>query len=249
MYSELVFDTTYRDKVTKLLAGTFKIAKSGKLVPKHPQGARGIPWIFTNYNARRKHCSHWNSVYCGEFGLIPVFCRTRCWKTVVKPRNVKELFQLFEVFKMLDLPSKCGMDLRKYTYGAWAGFIYGDSLEQGLEYYKKCRTAVNREMSNRVPVILKRGCTEMERIVPSDQWDKMPKDQLAFEHQLDDLFEFGELHFNTAGWLKREIKERWIERAIEIGDPTARETAEKHSGDPDIWDRLVVHSVTYHKEK
>ena len=37
-----------------------------------------------------------------------------------------------------------------------------------------------------------------------------------------------------------------LKRAIEIGDPTAREAAEKYSEDPDIWKKLVVTSVTYH---
>ena len=39
------------------------------------------------------------------------------------------------------------------------------------------------------------------------------------------------------------------QRAIEIGDPTAKVTAEKYSSDPEIWSKLVVHSVTYHEEE
>ena len=250
MYTKLPFDElsvpavhSFTERVNRLMEKDYKIGTAGRLVPRSPQGSRAIPWIFINQDARKKFCTFWNHVCTIYFRLIPTNCRMNCWKTVVKPRNVLELFEVYETLVELDLPSKIGMDLRNYTYGAWAGFIYGDTLEEGKEYYKRVKKAMQPK---KVPIILKRGCTEMERLRPSDQWNEITEKELNLERRLCDLFEFSELYFAQASWLKTEIQERWIKRAIEIGDPTAREAAEKYSKDPDIWDKLVVSAVTYH---
>ena len=87
----------------------------------------------------------------------------------------------------------------------------------------------------------------MEKLVPSNLWDALSAPEIEFEERLNDIFSFDEVHFFQADWLISEIRERWIERAIQIGDPTARETAEKYSDDPDIWQKLVVNSITYHE--
>ncbi len=145
----------------------------------------------------------------------------------------------------LNLPSKIGMDVRDYTHGAWAGFVYTDSLDEGRAHYK----IVRKEIPNKIPVILKRGCTEMERLEDSDKWDEVPEAHIEMERRLLDLFDFDERFYNQAAWHKHEIKENWIKHAIKIGDPTAKEVAEKYSNDPNIWKRLVVESVTYHEEE
>ena len=253
MYSKLPFDSlsvntphSFSERVNRLTERDYKIGTSGRLVPKSPQGGRAIPWIFINQDARKKFCAFWNHVCTTHFNLIPTNCRMNCWKTVIKPRNVLELFEVYETMVALDLPSKVGMDMRNYTYGAWAGFVYADTLEEGREYYNRLKDAVKPK---RVPIILKRGCTEMERLVSSDKWGTISEKDLELERRLCDLFEFSEPYFAQAAWLKVEIRERWIRRAIEIGDPTAREAAEKYSEDPDIWEKLVVESVTYHDKK
>lgn len=242
MYRKLLFDDKLNEGLTKCLAHNFIIGPGGKLIGRKPQGSRQSPWIFINYDVRKKFCSIWNGVYCQHFNLIPTNCRVNCWKTVVKPRTVKELFECYKLFKQMDLPSKIGMDIRTYTHGAWAGFVYGDTLAQGREYYAIVRSIIPEE----IPIILKRGCTEMERLLPSNTWDSLGAKDLALEERLNDAFSFDEQYFYQAGWLKNEIKERWIKRAIEIGDPTAREVAEANSSDPNIWQRLTVSSVTYH---
>jgi hypothetical protein len=253
MYTKLPFDSlntksqrTFSDTVTNLLSTEYKIGPSGKLIGKDPQGGRNIPWVFIHHEMRKKFCSFWNNVCTMRFNLIPTPCRMSCWKTVIKPRNVLELFSVYETMIALNLPSKIGMDLRKYTYGPWAGFIYADTLQEGQKYTKMIVDAVKPK---RVPIILKRGCTEMERLIPSDQWNKISEKDIELERRLCDLFDFSEPYFAQAAWLKTEIKEQWIKRAIEIGDPTAQEAAEKYSDDPDIWNKLVVHSVTYHDKK
>jgi len=204
-----------------------------------------LPWIFFHDDGRKKFCAYWNGVFCGQFGIIPTNCRFNCWKTVFKPPNVKSVFECYEIMKTAGLPGKIGIDRRDYSYGAWAGFVYADSLKEGREYYKITRGLLPENIS----VILKRGCTEMERLLQSDKWDAISEAELNYERRLHDLFEFEEYDFPQSDWHRNQIKESWIKHAIAIGDPTARETAEKFSGDPDIWKRLVVSAVTYHEEK
>ena len=246
MYRNLNFEEDYKKIRTLLLnSGRYIIGQDGKVVSAKVAGAKDTPWIFINHDARKKFCGFWNGVCCLAYKLIPSHCRFNCWKTVIKPRNVKELFELFDILTRLQLPAKLGMDLRDYTHGAWAGFVYADTLEEGRSYYKAVREAVPLE----IPVILKRGCTEMEQLLSSDKWDNFTDRDEYLERKLHDLFHFEEQNFVQAAWLKHEIKENWIRHAIKIGDPTARETAEKMSDDPNIWDRLVVSSVTYHEEE
>ena len=241
MYRKFKFDKRIREGVTKL-TGSWKIGEGGRLTPANPKGGRAIPWVFTHQDTRKKFCAHWNNVYCLTFNHIPTYCRFQCWKVVIKPRNLKETFLCHEIMVKMQHPGKIGMDLRNYTYGAWAGFFYNESLEQGREIYKIARELIPDE----IPVILKRGCTEMERMVPSPLWDNVSKEEVEFEERLNDIFSFDELNFSQADWLQSEIKERWIEYAIQIGDPTAREMAEKYSDDPNIWEKLTVNSITYH---
>lgn len=242
MYTKLRFDERFNKKIEKLIErGEFKIGPSGRLIAGNPQGAKNIPWIFLNLNTRHKFCGIWNSIYCGRFHLIPSPCRFGCWKVVIKPKTLKELFVVYEVLKSLDLPSKCGMDLRDYTYGAWAGFIYADTLPEGRRYYQAIRELISDDIS----IILKRGCTEMERLKPSLLWDNFSQDDLFKEQQLNDVFEFSEMHFTQGEWLKARIKERWIRHAIAIGDTTAEEMAVMLTKNPEIWNHLVVDSIKY----
>lgn len=244
MYSRLRFDRDFRRKRENLLAsGKWKLNQAGKICRTFQGGAWKTPWIFLT-KPRRKYCGYWNDVFTQEFELIPMYCRFNCWKTVIKPPTVKGLFHLYEALKQFELPSKCGMDLRTYTYGAWAGFIYGDSLAQGRRYYNLMREVLPGDFS----MILKRGCTEMEKLKPSNEWDDVTENDLLKEEWLNDSFEFEEADYFQSEWLKQGIKEKWIERAIEIGDPTAREMAETMSKNSEIWPKLVVESVTYHEE-
>ena len=242
MYRKLKFDKRIRNGITRL-DRLWKVGQGGRLVPANPRGARAIPWVFTHQDTRKKFCSHWNNTYCLGFQHIPTYCRFQCWKVVIKPRNVKETFLCHDIMVQMRHPGKIGMDLRDYTYGAWAGFLYNESLEQGRETYARARELIPAD----IPIILKRGCTEMERMVPSYLWDNLTPAEIEYEEHLNDIFSFDEINFKQADWLIAEIMERWIEYAIKIGDPTAREMAEKISDDPDIWNKLVVHSATYHE--
>lgn len=244
MYSKLRFDLATRKRLREL-EGMWKIDYTGKFTPASPRGARDVPWIFIGNDSRNKFCGMWNPTFTRQFGIIPTACRFSCWKVVIKPRNVKETFECYEILLTLNLPSKIGIDKRTYTFGPWAGFVYCNSLRNGRRTHKHVRAHIPEE----IPVILKRGCTEMEMLLPSNLWDQMSHADIEKEEYLNDMFAFREERFYQSDWWKSEIKERWIEHAIGIGDPTARETFEKYAADPTAWDRIVAHSVTYHEEE
>lgn len=245
MYTKLNFDKWFKRKVDNLTKQEFMIGPEGKLIPRAIAGARPTPWIFVSHDIRKKYCWFWNRICTQTFSIIPTHCRFNCWKTVIKPNNIKEQFECYNILKKLDLPSKIGSDHRDYTFGAWSGYIYADSLEEGRKYYKIVRECIPKQ----VDVILKRGCTEMEQLRSSDTWNEMAEEDLEIEKRLTDLFLFDERQYHQARWHKNEIMENWIKRAIELGDPYAKEMAINHSGDPEIWNKLVVNSVTYHEEE
>jgi hypothetical protein len=228
------------DKLRPILrqhGGSWYVRQDGKLVS-DTSGAFDNPWIHTKHGTRRE-CNLWNGVYCRRLNLIPWYCRTHCWKTVVKPRNVFELFKLYEVQKIIELPAKCGWDGRDYTEGCWSGYFYADSLPQGLEYYKTVRKAVSQAISPKISVILKRGCTEMEQIKDSDQWDDLPKKWLDLEARMDDIFAHDTEEYQQADWQLNKVKRFWVKKANMIGD-----LSWKNVFDEEV--KIGVHSVTYH---
>jgi hypothetical protein len=259
MYDYLSFNKPFKQKVKQDLSRGKRLNHEGKIEPVAPGAAVNSPWVFIA-KGRHKFCGIYNHVMCQAHQLIPTYCRFKCWKTVIKPRNLKELFGLYEVLTALQLPSKCGMDLRDYTFGAWAGFIYACSLPEGRRYHAKILQALKdrfgeNEVSDKsadfpqqITAILKRGCTEMEALKPSDKWNEASEDELVLEGQIEDMYAHDDHDAHQSQWVKNDIMERWIYRAIEIGDPTAREMAERYSADPNVWDKLVVHSVTYHDQ-
>ncbi len=149
------------------------------------------PWIFIKRGRFRK-CSlwqFWEEMFPTFDGApyIPVGCQS-CWKVVIRPKNVFELFMLYEVLKASDLPSKCGTDLRSYT-PPYGGFVYCDSIDQGKEYFSLLQPMVAEQVSPETAgkMILKRGCTELDRKMPSDQW-KLTEGQVLLERYLNDIF-------------------------------------------------------------
>jgi hypothetical protein len=58
---------------------------------------------------------------------------------------------------------KCGIELRTYVPGLYGGYFYTNSREEGLKRLKQVRELVIMQISPKVPVVLKRYCTEYER--------------------------------------------------------------------------------------
>lgn len=229
------------NKLSRLVeTGQFYVQKGdGKLVRRDNGLAFAPPWIHFRTGTAR-HCAIWNQVYCQLFKLIPKECRHGCWKTVIKPRTVVELFELCNLMDYLDLPSKCGIDRRDYTPGPYAAFIYGDSMAEGREYYNIIKKHVAEHISPDVPILLKRACTEMEQMLPSDQWDPMSDADKYLQKKLDDVFVFDSHYQTQAEWNRNMIKRMWLRHAMSIGDETWRDIA----GEVEGFHPHVVHYQT-----
>ncbi len=105
-----------------------------------------------------------------QSGAIPEYC-FGCYKVLVEPRTIIELFKLLITFEEITLPEdntrKCMVENRGYCSGAYKGYVYCRGLEEGRIVRKLVREAVTQRISPHVPVTIKRGCSEFEQAHPA----------------------------------------------------------------------------------
>lgn len=135
-----------------------------------------------------------------RFDVIPQYCFD-CYKVLVTPRSIVELFKLLMLFEKTTLPldntRKCMVEARGDCSGAYKGFVYCRGIEEGNEVRKIVRNAVSEGISPQVSVILKRGCSEYAivhpgyaRIKPGGVMMQYRKDWQAQEDFFDKNFVF-----------------------------------------------------------
>jgi hypothetical protein len=159
------------------------------------------------------------------------------------------LFKVRDLIASLDMPSKCGVDVRPYTPCRYPGFIYGDSLEEGRVYQR----VFSRRFLKLFPkgkVILKRSCTEFEhRFGDSRLWDEKYGDAWdAIEDYLDYMIEVAD-EFQPTGVLEHMDADTfrfWIEYAYGIGDKSWK-AALRNQGYK-APSNLFFEPITYHEE-
>jgi len=199
--------------------GQYFLRDDGKIDSDYKVGYDS-PWIFIKRSPARE-CIIWHKIYFGIFNILPSFCR-QCWKVVVRPKTLEQLFQLLELQKRLDRPSKCGIEKRLTVHGLYGGYFYNDSLEEGLDRLDEVRIAVHKEISPDIKVILKRGCTEFELYFgPSNEWKEPTKDELQDEQRLDGVFARNMFSHVQPEHLRARIMQNWIHFAYQWGDATS----------------------------
>jgi hypothetical protein len=220
----------------------------GKLVPHRTVMAHNAPWAYVQSTPDAR-CDIYHKVFFKELRHIHSYCRN-CWKIVVRPRTLTELFELYEIEKEMGVPCKCGIELRKTVEGLYGGYFYTRSKEQGVERYKEVREIVSERISPEVPVILKRYCTEFELggegglvgLGPSDKVPDATHEELEMEKYLESFLP--ETSFNSVQpkHVLANVMKRWIHHAFEHGDLTYLDYTDGK--------RLTKDYVTYHnKEK
>jgi len=218
--------------------GRFFLRDDGKLDHK-TRLTHNTPWIHIK-QARNRNCGLYH-VYHEAFGFVHSRCQ-ECWKVVVRPRTLSELYKLLLLEEALNLPSKCGIEKRDTVCGLYGGYFYNDSKEEGLECYKLVRANVDKNISPDVVVLLKRGCTEFEiggNGGPSDKWE-VTKEQAEIEFLLNDLVVQDVMKMPQPEHLKESVFRSWIHWAYAGGDMTYKEFTK---GEP-----LFPQYVTYHEE-
>jgi len=221
--------------------------EDAKFVPRLPGVSWNAPWVYIQHDPTIR-CELYHRVFFNILGHIHSRCR-ECWKVVVRPQTVVQLFDLYEFQREMGVPCKCGMELRSTVCGLYGGYFYTRSQEEGLERCAEVRRLVDERLSPDVPVILKRYCTEYELggnggpagQGPSDKTPPCTVEELEYERYV-------ETHFPPVGGghvasdhLNAAVMARWIHHAFEHGDMTYLQLT---GGTP-----LVPEYVTYHPTK
>ena len=212
--------------------------RDGKITPRFSSFPKDTPWIHVKH-ARGFKCGLWSQVTFAavvqnlprEEQFVPRHCHN-CWKVVVKPRTLQQLFNLLELQKKLDRPSKCGIEHRPSVHGLYGGYFYNTSLQEGLECYEVVKAGMlgNKYLAPLVDevdvlgkttrVILKRACTEYEHLIgDSTKWKLTPQ-QMHLEDLIRDHMASEQSRPTQPEHLIWNIKRRWIEFAHQWGDPT-----------------------------
>ena len=213
--------------------------------PRPSQFFRGVtPRVWKNaYPANcRRHMLVFNT-----FNIIPKYCFD-CYKILVGPRNVVELFKLMVIFEKLALPNdntrKCMVEMRPQIEGTYKGYIYCQSLEEAKEVLDLTQKVISEEISIQVPVSLKRGCSEYAHAYPEyvtfekgykptmkykDEWqeleDRADKDNLA-AHLKPTMLET----YNRPGGINLQDAKAmlvWLKYAATIGDSSYMKITEQ----------------------
>lgn len=199
-----------------------------------------IPWIQVRSD-KEMNCALWHHIWFIYFEFIPSYC-LNCWKVVVRPRTLKELFALYELQEDVAMgrACKCGIEIRDTVPAPYGGYFYNNSLEEGQECYRQVRWAVDHSLSPETSVILKRGCTEFELKHPqSNTWPAADSKQLEFEATLNGLFAMPPPFKGQPQYLINHIITKWIEHAYKYGD----ETYKLYTGGRPLYPPVV----TYHE--
>ncbi len=207
----------------------------GKLDFKNPAPSWDVPWHFTVQKGNL-NCLLWSrlmfhnifkkipdSIINGQV-WIPSGCQN-CFKVVVRPQTLKQLFALVDLQKKLDIDAKCGVEHRAYVFGNYGGYFYNRGMEQGLETYNIVREAINEYpgLGPDVKVILKRACTEMEMANgPSDKWE-ISKEQVYIEDLIYSSLNIDNRIYRQTRAAIDYVHGRWIEYAYQWGDDTVFE--------------------------
>jgi len=212
--------------------------EDGKIKADKVALSKDTPWVHVRHTPGFK-CGLWHQITFKHVvptlppsqRFVPRHCQ-QCWKVVVKPRTLQQLFNLLEVQKALDVPAKCGIEERESVHGLYGGYFYNKSLPAGMDCYERVKSAMmdNEHLAPLVDevdedgrttrIILKRACTEYEHeIGDSSKWTVTPE-----QNFIEDIIDN---YFVDDNWMLRQpehvlwsVKRRWIEFAFKHGDAT-----------------------------
>ena len=112
------------------------------------------------------------------FNVIPKYC-FGCFKVLIEPSNVMELFKLHIVFNNLNLKNnntrKCMLELRPNISGAYKGYIYCSSLNEAYEIQNQVEAILKKKIKANIIISVKRGCSEFGVAYP--EYKKINKNE------------------------------------------------------------------------
>jgi len=204
-----------------------------------------MPWVHQRL-AEDRECTRHSTVYSKLFGFIPQNCH-HCFKVVVRPKTLRDLFKVREIQKKLDLPSKCGIEEREHVHALYGAYWYcpiDTGLKGARELYQTVRAEVEAALGPETGMILKRGCTEMELTFgPSDRW-VYSAEHGEKELHLDQRYEIKRRKMIQPDYIEHRTIARWIEWAYSHGDQTYLEYTERPMTRP-----VVTYHDSEHKDE
>lgn len=185
------------------------------------------PWHHVNPDHRLK-CGLWHSIMFGIIGprvgkrFVPSKCQ-ECYKVVVRPKTVSQLFKLVDIQEKMGRPCKCGIEQRKSVHGLYGGYFYNVGLNEGLECYHAVRKEIDQTFGPDIQVFLKKACTEYEHACgDSDKWEITPE-QLHIENLIERWLVVDNREIKQPEKLVHNTHRKWIEFAYANGDETYAE--------------------------
>jgi len=200
----------------------------GKICATQQGIAWDTPWHHIHHDAFLD-CLTWHTVIFNLISrlmpshrqFVPSACQ-QCWKVVVRPKTLFQLFALVELQKALCHPSKCGIEVRPTVHASYGGYFYNHSLGEGLACYKMVRDAIDNDenLGPDVAVFLKRACTEYEALCgDSSKWEITPE-QIHIETLVNKWFVRDTAMLEQPAHAIMNVHRKWIEFAYERGDET-----------------------------
>jgi len=212
--------SNYFAKIEPLLDSNFHIEgdkiKRNVVIP-----TTQTPWILHLPEKMVMNCIKWHTILFPCFDVIPKEC-FNCYKVVVRPENVVELFKLQEIQASLpeNIYCKCGTEReRLFVESAYGGYFYNklEGLEAGLDLLDAVRVMLDGRV--KCQIYLKRACTEYEnRFGPSNRWEYNPK-EAEYSQWIDDNFHKNSfLNPRLPEEARKNVMAEWIKFAAYIGD-------------------------------
>ena len=197
------------------------------------------PWAYfkMGYN---QNCAFWSGVLFDcvfKKQRVPIQCQN-CWKVVLMPRDIEELFASYLLLRELNRPGKCGTEGdRPNTDRLYGAYWYNNSVEEGLEAYNLVKAQIEKDRFFEATIldaplkvrfgngydgpprlILKRGCTEFEQACgPSDKWG-WDDDQVEMERIAADAFSQDIVNQRQGDIQLARLAYVWIHKAFRWGD-------------------------------
>lgn len=223
--------TLLHDLLSKdIIAGALKLFASGYYIDPRTdkittklQRRIDHSWIHIKPESDEVKCTLHRLIF-SCYNFVPTYCLD-CWKVVVKPRTVEQLFDLYDLMTELDYPSKCGIeDKREWVSGLYGGYFYNRGKAQALSRKAEVKPLVEKRVGHDVSVYVKRFCTEFEiRLCPGKSGTyQQPQgikqiEELAYANFDDFMVENG----LQPEFQKTHIKAEWLKFASKHGDKTA----------------------------
>jgi len=170
-----------------------------------------------------------------QFKVIPKYCFD-CYKVLIEPRTVVELFKLMVFFEKLDLPNdntrKCMTEARAQVSGTYKGYIYCRGIEEAKRIVNMIQKPIAQEISKKIPITVKRGCSEYSLVYPeyaqigkSITMMKYKEEWQIYEDIVDEKFIIdtqlseNETHNHSSYTLDEDVTMfYWLQYAATIGD-------------------------------